>query len=127
MSIANMITQIKNAQAVGKEAVKVPYTNVNFEVAKILADAKYVSSAEKKGRGYKRYIEIVLRYRDGKGAINDIGVVSAGGKRVYVTSRAIRPYRQGAGMYIISTSQGVKIDKEARKLKIGGEMLCRVW
>lgn len=123
-----MLTHIRNAQAVSKETVKIPYSEFHYELARALESLGFVAAVSKKGKGAKRFLELNLRYDvNGRGAIRDISLVSKSGRRVYVKSGELRPYKSGHGAYIISTSQGIKTDKEARQLRLGGEVVCKVW
>ncbi len=126
--VANMLTNIRNAQAVSKETVKISYSEFHYELARVIESLGFIGAVAKKGKGAKRYLELNLRYgTDGRGAIRDIVLVSKSGRRVYVKSGELRPYKSGYGAYIISTSQGIKTDKEARRLRLGGEVVCKVW
>lgn len=126
--IANMLTHIRNAQAVSKKSVKVPHSEFEYELARMLGSLGFVGAVAKKGKGGKRFLEIDLKYgTDGRGAINDIQLVSKPGRRVYTKSGKLRQYKSGHGAYILSTSKGIKTDKEARQLHLGGEVVCRVW
>lgn len=126
--IANMLTNIRNAQAVSKEAVKIPYSEFHYELARAIESLGFIGAVSKKGKGSKRFLELNLRYgTDGRGAIREIILVSKSGRRVYVKSGELWPYKSGRGAYIISTSKGIKTDKEARRLKLGGEVICKIW
>jgi len=123
-----MLTKIKNAQAVGKETVSIPYSKLKMEIAEILAKEKFVKKAEKKGKKNKKIIDIILAYDEEKNpAISHIARVSRSSQRIYLPFKKLRPTRQDFGLQIISTSKGVLTDKEARKQKVGGEVLCEVW
>jgi len=122
-----MLAQIKNAQAVKKERVKVVYTNLDFAVAELLAKHNFVESAAKKGRMPKRVIEIKLRYQDGHGVINGVRIVSKPSRRVYVGYQDLKPVRQGFGLGVISTPKGILTTMEARKGKVGGQLLFEIW
>lgn len=125
--IADMLTSIRNAQAVLKETVKIPFSKLKFEIAKILEKNAFVEKVEKKGRGIKRIIEIKLKYEDKKPVISGLKRISKPGQRIYFRAKKIRPVRSGYGISIISTSKGLLTDKEVRKQNIGGEVICEVW
>lgn len=125
--IANMLVRIKNAQGAGHEMVEVPFSNVKLAVAKILEESGFVGKVEKKGIKAKEKLEITLKYDQGAGAILGIKRVSKPGQRSYAPSQKIRPVRQGYGLAIISTSQGIMSDKDAKKKRIGGEIMCEIW
>jgi len=107
-------------------SVRIPYSRVKFEVAKILVNRGYVASAEQ-AEGRFPELEIVLKYKDGKPVIQHLDRVSKPGCRVYASKRTLPHVLNGLGMAIISTSQGVMDDKEARQKNVGGEVLCEVY
>jgi len=125
--ISNMLTSIRNAQAVRHPVVRVPFSNLKYEIAKILERNGFVEKIEKKGRKTKKFIEITLKYEDNLPRISGLKRVSKPGQRIYLPWRKIKKVKQGYGIAIISTSKGLMTDKEARKQKIGGEILCEIW
>jgi len=125
--IADMLTRIRNAQAVLKPEVFIPFSKIKYQIAKILEKEGFVESAEKKGRGVKRKIKIVLKYDDKTPAISGLKRISKPGQRIYLPVKKIKPVRGGFGIAIISTSKGLMTDKEARKKKLGGEIICEIW
>jgi len=126
--IADMLNRIKNAQAVSHSTVEVPFSNFKYEIAKILEKHGFIEKVEKKGRKVKRVIVITLKYRDKTPAISGLKRVSKPGQRIYLDSTQIKRVKGGYGMAIISTSKGgLMIDKEARKQRLGGEVLCEIW
>ena len=133
--ISDMISQIRNAQAVYHPTVDLPWSKIKYEIAKILEKENFVEGIEKKGRQPKRKIGITLKYNDkgiagnslGTPAIEDMKRISKPGQRIYMPARKMRRVRGGYGIAIISTSKGLVTDKEARKKKLGGEVLCEVW
>ena len=125
--IADFLNRIRNAQAVLKEQVSLPFSNLNYEIAKILEKQGFIKKLEKKGRAQKKTIEIVLKYDEGKPAISGLKRVSKPGQRIYKGFKDIKPVKSGYGMLIISTSRGLMTDKEARKQKLGGEIICEIW
>ena len=132
--ITDMLNRIRNAQAVLKETVIIPFSNLKYEVGKILEKEKYIKKIEKKGRKERRLIEIHLKYvaeeqnRQNKvPAIAGLKRVSKPGQRIYTDSKNIRMVRGGYGMAIVSTSKGLMTDNEARKQKLGGEIICQIW
>ncbi len=126
--IADMLTMIRNAQAVKKPEVFIPFSSLKFEIAKVLEKEGFVEKVEKKGKSPKKKIKIVLRYDEsGRGAISGLKRVSRPGRRIYLGWRDIKPVRSGYGILILSTSHGILTDKEARSKKVGGEVICEVW
>jgi len=127
-NIANMLTIIRNAQAVKKESVKAPYSKVNFGISEILKKEGWVKSVELKKRGEKSWIIINLAYnKEGMPEIKEIKRISKPGKRVYVGYKEIPVVSQGYGIAVLSTQNGIIAGKDARKQKVGGEILCKVW
>lgn len=125
--IADMLTQIRNAQAVEKPTVSIPFSNLKYEIAKILEKEGYIKKAEKKSRKVKKILEISLNYKENIPAITGLRKVSKLGQRIYLPVRKIKKVRSGFGMAVVSTSKGLMTDKEARKKKLGGEILCEIW
>jgi len=126
-TIADMLTQIRNAQAVLKPEVKVPFSNLKYKIAKILESEGFLEKVSKKGRRIKKIIRIILRYEDKTGVISGLKRISKPGQRIYLKTKEIKPVRGGYGMAIVSTSKGLMTDKQARKKKLGGEIICEIW
>jgi small subunit ribosomal protein S8 len=127
--IADMLVQLKNAQMAKKEKIKIfPFSKMKYAILKILEKEGFIEKVEKKGRFPKRYFIVYLKYDENKiPAISDIKRISKPGRRIYLPYKKIKPVKQGYGIAIISTSKGILSDKEARKLKVGGEVICEVW
>jgi small subunit ribosomal protein S8 len=125
--IADMINRIKNAQAVSKETVKIPYSSYKYEIAKILKKENWIVEVEKKGKIPKKILEIQLKYNDKKAVITNVKRVSSPGQRIYTSYLDIRRVKSGIGMAIVSTPQGLMTDQEARRKKQGGEILFQIW
>lgn len=124
----NLLITIKNAQKARKESVKLPYSNFDFAVAEILAKSGFVESVAKKGRLPKRIIEVKIKYdKEGLGAIDGIKVLSKPSRRLYSGYAELRSVRQGYGVSVVSTSKGVMTSSEARKQKVGGQLLFEIW
>jgi small subunit ribosomal protein S8 len=123
----DLLTQIKNAQAVNKERVKTPYSAMDEKVLEILASKHFISGFEKKGRNPKKYLELALLYKNGSPAITGVKFISSPSRHVYRKYSQLRPVKQGYGISVISTSKGLTTDKDARKNKIGGEVLFNIW
>lgn len=126
-TIADMLTQIRNAQAVDKETVSIPFSNLKYEIAEILEKGGFVEKVKKRGRKERKKIEITLKYENEIPAISNLKVVSRPGQRIYKSYKEIGRVKGGYGIVIISTSKGLMTDKEARKQKIGGEVICEIW
>jgi small subunit ribosomal protein S8 len=126
--IANMLTLIRNGQAVSKEIVEVPFSKIKLIIAEILEKEGLIDKVEKKGRKTKKVIEIKLKYNEDKEpVISGLKRISMPGQRIYLKRQEIKKVRSGYGMSIISTSKGLMTDKEARKQNLGGEIICQIW
>jgi len=126
--IADMLTIIRNGQAVNKETVLVPYSKLKMNLAEILEREGLIKKVGTQGRRVKKVIEIKLKYhKDRTPAITNLRRLSKLGRRIYIKSKDIKPVRQGYGLAIISTSSGLMTNKEARKKGLGGEILCEVY
>lgn len=123
----DLLTQIKNAQAVKKESIKVPYTKNDERILEILASRKYIAAYDKKGRAPKRVLSIDLKYEDGVGAIEGIRFVSRPSIHIYKGCDEIRPVKNGRGLAIVSTPKGIMSGESARKEKVGGEIFFEIW
>ena len=122
------IIRIKNAQAVGKSRVKVPFSKLNEGILEVLSKYHYVKNFSKKGRGIKKIIDIEMSYHeDGTPKISTVKFLSKPSRRSYVKSEDLRIVRQGFGLGLISTSKGIMEVKDARRSKLGGEYLFQIW
>jgi len=126
--IADMLTRIRNAAMARHDRTELPASNLKLAVAKILKDEGYIADVQSSGEGAQRKLTIVLKYgRDRQSAIDGIRRVSRPGRRVYVQHDRIPRVLSGLGISILSTSRGLVSDRDARRLKLGGELLCEVW
>jgi small subunit ribosomal protein S8 len=126
--ISDMLTRIRNGALARHERVELPHSNVKEHIAHVLKSEGFVGDVRtSEGEGPKT-LTIVLRYTRGReSAIDGVRRVSTPGRRVYVRYDRIPRIRSGIGVSILSTSRGVMTDKEARKQKVGGELICTVW
>ncbi len=122
-----MLNRIRNAQAVLKEQVDMPFSNLKYEIARVLEEKGFIEKAEKKGKRTKRTIEITLRYNDKIPFISGLKMVSKPGQRIYKSFREVKSVRSGYGIAIISTPKGLMTDKEVKKQRLGGEVICEIW
>lgn len=125
--ITDMFNQIRNAKSVAKTEVVLPLSNIKYEIAKILAKSNFVTEVKKTTKGKLKVLKIVLKYDDGVSAITDMRRVSKPGQRIYAKTSEIKRVKGGYGMSIISTPKGLMTNTEARKAKLGGEVICEVW
>ena len=125
--IADMLTRIRNALVAKHDSILVPASNEKKAVAKILLDEGFVKSVDLVEDGVQGAIKIGLKYGGRKSVITGLKRISKPGLRVYAKSEELPKVLGGLGIAIISTSKGVMTDKEARKMGVGGEVLCYVW
>ena len=124
--IADLLTRIRNAQMVSKPTVSMPSSKVKVAIARVLQDEGYIDGFEVKNDSGKAELEISLKYYAGRPVIEHIERVSRPGLRVYKASGAIPQFKNGLGVAIVTTPQGVMTDRKARSTGVGGEVLCYV-
>ena len=126
--IADMLTRIRNALMVSHETVDVPFSKIKAEILKVMKDEGLIKNFQIIEEDKKKDIRIFLRYDEkGRSVIYGLKRISKPGRRVYVKCDKIPRALSGYGVNILSTSQGVMSDREARKRRLGGELLCCVW
>ena len=126
--IADMLTRIRNANQALHPETKMPSSKLKEEIAKILAAEGFVDSYKVEDAQVGKALTVRLRYgNDRQRVIKGLRRVSTPGHRVYKGATDIGRVRGGIGVSIVSTSQGLLTDREARKRKVGGEVLCEVW
>lgn len=128
-SVANMLSQIKNAGLAGKDSVVVPNSKFLAAIAAVLLKEGYIASINRKGKGRQGQagMEIGIAYEGGRSKISGIKRVSKLSRRFYVGARSLRPVQQGFGRLFLSTPKGIMTDKEAKKEHVGGEALFEIW
>ena len=126
--IADMLTRIRNANSARHTSVDVPASNMKRAIADILFDEGYISSVEKIEDGKQGILRITLKYdENGKRVISGLKRISKPGLRIYVAKDELPQVLNGLGIALISTSKGIKTDKNARKEGLGGEVIAYVW
>ena len=126
--LADMLTRIRNAGMVKFESLEMPLSNLKADVAKILKSEGYINDFQVVKDEKQGTLKIELKYdQHNQAAISGLKRVSKPGRRVYVKHDEIPTVMSGLGVAIVSTSKGVKSDREARATKVGGELLCEVW
>ncbi|GIZ14656.1 30S ribosomal protein S8 [Capnocytophaga catalasegens] len=127
--IADFLTRIRNASSAGHRVVQIPASNLKKEITKILFDQGFILSYKFEEEGIQGTIKIALKYDKvtKEPVIRKIERVSTPGLRKYVSSAELPRVLNGLGIAIISTSKGVMTDKQARELKVGGEVICNVY
>ncbi len=131
--IADMLARIKNAQSARKSEVYIPHSKIKEKIAQILKREGYIEDytiSEENKKGNQGTLIVKIKYLDSrntKPAISGLRRVSKPGLRKYVGADEIPYVRKGLGIAILSTNKGILTDAEARKEKVGGEVLCYVW
>lgn len=127
--IADMLTRIRNANTAKHDTVDVPASKMKIAIANILVDEGYIAKYDLVDTGVQKTIRIALKYGSDKNVkiISGLKRISRPGLRIYANSEELPRVLGGLGIAIISTNKGVMTDKEARKQKVGGEVLAYVW
>jgi small subunit ribosomal protein S8 len=126
--IADMLTRIRNALGARHPKVDVPVSKLKVEIARILREEGFINNYKLIGEGARRNIRIYLRYGPkGEHVLSKLERISKPGCRVYTPSATIPKVLGGLGVNILSTSRGLMTDRQARREKVGGELLCRVY
>ena len=126
--IADMLTRIRNANAVGHETVEIPASKMKKAIAEILKEEGYIADFEMIEDDKQGMIKVTMKYGANKEkVISGIKKISKPGLKVYAKAGEVPKVLGGLGIAIVSTSKGIVSDKEARKLGVGGEVICYVW
>lgn len=123
----DVLARIKNAAASKKDYLLTPYSKMDLAVFQVLAKENFLKSVERRVSARKPTMEIKLSYLHGKPRISGTAVVSKPGRRIYRRYDELHAVKQGHGLAILSTSQGIMTSREARKVKVGGEYLFEIW
>jgi small subunit ribosomal protein S8 len=128
-TIADMLTRIRNATLARHETVAVPVTRMTSSIARVLKQEGYIGEIEEVGAGVDRKLVLSLKYqgRQKQPILTTMRRVSRPGLRVYSNHKDLPRVLGGIGIAIISTSRGIMTDREARRQKVGGEILCYIW
>jgi small subunit ribosomal protein S8 len=125
--IADMLTRIRNAVAVKKPELVLPWSKIKFNIAKLLENENYLGQVEEITTGKFNQLKIKLAYSDGTPNIQHIKRISKPGQRVYVAGKEIPRVLSGYGLAVLSTSQGIMAGRDAFKNNVGGELICEIW
>jgi len=127
--LADMLARLRNANKAKHEKVDIPASNLKVQIARILKDEGYVKNYKVIKDGRQGILRVYLKYEGEtkKQVISGLRVISRPGLRRYVKRAEIPPVLRGLGLSVLSTSKGIITDKEARRLNLGGELLCSVW
>lgn len=129
--IADMLARIRNAAAIGKKEVALPMSKIKFNIAKLLEENGWIMKVEviepESDKGF-RELKLTLKYKaDGKSKIASLTRISKSSRRVYVSKDELPKVLNNLGIAIISTSQGLMTNREARKRSLGGEVICEIY
>ncbi|MCS6858723.1 MAG: 30S ribosomal protein S8 [Abditibacteriales bacterium] len=126
--IADFLTRIRNANAAGHDEVRIPSSRLKVEIAKILQSEGYIRGYQLIDDKKQGILRVLLKYGEGhERVINGLRRVSKPGRRIYVGKDDIPRVLGGLGIAILSTPRGIVTDRRARRLGVGGEVLCEVW
>lgn len=125
--VGDFLTVIRNGLMASKRTVSAPSSKLRVEIARVLKAEGYIKDYQVTEEDGKPSLTVFLKYVDGESVIHEVVRVSKPGRREYQASTALEPVLGGLGIYILTTNKGVVSDREAKKLAVGGEVLCRVW
>ena len=125
--VADLLTRIRNAIAIGKNEVRVPTSKLKFAVADKLQKTNYLEKVEVEDAKPRGILHIVINNEGENARINEIEKVSTPGRRIYAGVSEIPKVKSGRGTVLVSTSKGIMTGQEAIKNKLGGEVLVKVW
>jgi len=125
--IADFLTRMRNAIKAEKKTVDIPLSKMKTGIADILKKTSYISDYGIIENDGKKYLSIKLKYNNGVCVIEGLRRISKPGIRRYVKHESLPRVRNGLGVAVVSTSKGLMTEKEARKLQIGGEVICAIW
>lgn len=126
-SVSNLVSTIKNGYLANKQIVNIPVSKLNKNILTILKQEGYILNFAKVSKEPHEIFNIILKYHNSNPVINEINVVSKPGRKIYCSSKNIPLIKNGLGMVLISTSQGVITDYEARTKNLGGEILLKIF
>lgn len=125
--IADMLTRIRNAIAVNKDTVDVPYSSMKSTILDQLVKSGFIPRVQTEGQGVKKQLKVTLSSKSEPAKISSLSRISKPGQRVYSKSGQVPKAKNGRGIILVSTSKGVISDIEARKQNLGGELICQVY
>jgi small subunit ribosomal protein S8 len=126
--IADLLTRIRNAHLAKHDRLDVPASKIKLEICRLLRDEGFIRNYREVEAEPAKLVRIFLRYTpEGEPAIRHLKRISMPGRRVYRQADEIRPVLNGLGVGLVSTSQGLLTDRQAREQRVGGEYVCEVW
>lgn len=124
--VSDMLTCLRNAQAIGIKEVQMPASNMKISLLQVMLDEGYIEKFETTTEGNKKTVKVALKYYQGRPVIEKMRRISTPGRRVYTSCDNLPQVRGGLGIAIISTPKGLLSDRAARTARVGGEILCTV-
>lgn len=124
--IADMLTRIRNGLMSKHDVVEMPHSKMKARIGAILLEEGFIHDLAVEGET-KKVLRLKMKYHNRRPVIEWLERVSSPGRRIYVGAEDLPPIKSGLGIAILSTSRGVLVDRQARQLGIGGELLCRIW
>ena len=125
--IADMLTRIRNASTIKHEKVEVPHSNIKEKILNIMKEEGYITDYVVEGEGVNKKMVVTLKYYNGTPVIRGIKRISKPSLRVFATVENMPRVINGLGIAILSTTKGVMTNKEARKQRVGGEVIAYIW
>ncbi len=125
--ISDMLTRVRNAIAVSKSEVRMPYSKIKQSVAELLSKNNFVDNVTVEGEGIAKVLIITINAESTNARITEIQRLSRPGRRSYTSADKIPTVKRGRGIVIVSTSKGLMTGDEAKKSRIGGELICKVY
>ncbi|MEN9921675.1 MAG: hypothetical protein RLZZ517_653 [Candidatus Parcubacteria bacterium] len=126
-TISNLIISLKNAQKARHNEVVLSFSKMKLAILEVLKKEGFIADVEKTGKDISKKLIVTLKYEDGTPAITDVKRISKQSKRTYTGYKEIKTVRNGYGITVLSTPQGVMSNKQATKSKVGGELLFTMW
>lgn len=126
-NIVDFIIRLKNGYLAKRESIIVPYTKIIEKILNILKEENFIQDFVLDFEENKKQIRVFLKYFEKKPMMTGIKIFSKPGRRLYVKAISLKPVMGGKGIAVLSTSKGIITDKEARKLKVGGELWFHIW
>lgn len=125
--IADMLTRIRNAVMVNKPTVEIPASNMKLNLAKLFAQHGFIDKFVVVEDGKQGMMKVLLHYKEGQPVIQGVERVSTPGRRVYAGFDTMPRVLDGLGIAVVSTDRGLLTDRECRRDKVGGEIICKIW
>ena len=127
-SFADFLTRIRNGLRIRQKEVSAPYARLKYELARVLLEEGFISNFQVEGEGHTKRIIVSLKYdEDGASVIRGLELISRQSRRLHVGADDLSSVIGGLGVAILTTSRGVMTDRDARRKRVGGEPLCKVW